>query len=67
MWNRLINKLYMNQNVKVWMEQGNKEVWRLEYKLEKDAVCPQVYSSYTESTLSSELLKGFEASKEEDK
>jgi len=57
----------MDQNVKVWMEQGNKEVWRLEHKLEKDAVCPQVYSTYTQSTLSRELLKGFETSKEEDK
>lgn len=64
-WNRLIGKLYMDQNVKVWMEQGNKEVWRLEYKLDKDAVCHQVYSTYTGSTLSRELLKGFETSKED--
>jgi len=48
------------------MEQGNKEVLSLEYKLEKDAVCPQVYSTDTESTLSRELLKGSETSKEED-
>jgi hypothetical protein len=49
------------------MEQGNKEVCRMEYKLDKDAVCHQVYSTYTGSTLSREFLKGFETSKEEDK
>jgi hypothetical protein len=42
------------------------EVWRLEYEF-KDTVCHQVYSTFTESTLSKKLLKGFETSKEEDK
>ena len=43
------------------------ELWRLEYGLGKDAICHQVYSTYTGNTLSRRLFKGFETSKEEDK
>jgi len=42
-WDRMgrknfIRKLYMNQIVKRWLDQGRQEVWRLEEDLDKEAV-----------------------------
>ena len=46
----------MYQSVKIWLVQ---EVWWVEDKLDKAAVCRWFYSNYTASTLPSKLLKGF--------
>jgi hypothetical protein len=56
---RLISKLYMEQSVKVRLDQG--ETRSLE--LDKVAVCRRFCSTCTASTLPRKLLKGLETSK----
>ena len=48
---RLINKLYIDQRVKVRLERGEIEVCRLEEELDKDAVCHQFCSTCTANPL----------------
>jgi hypothetical protein len=61
---RLISKLYMDQSLKVGLDQGgDKRVPRLEEALDKDVVCHHFYSTYTVNTLPRKLLKVLETSK----
>jgi len=47
---RLINKLYIDQSVKVRLDQGRQKVWRLVEVSERDAVCQRFYSTCRANT-----------------
>jgi hypothetical protein len=57
--------VYVEQSLKVRLDRGEAEVWRMEDESDKEAVCHRFYSSYTANTLTRKLLKGLETSKDE--
>ena len=60
---RLISKLYMDQSVKLKLDQEETRRGRLGEVLDKDALCCWFSSTYTGNILPRKLLKGLEISK----
>ena len=56
---KLISKLYMDQSVKLKLDQWRQEECRLEEVFDKDAVCHCFCSTCAAKTLPMKLLKGF--------
>jgi hypothetical protein len=63
----LINKLYMDQCVKVKLDQGETRSVKMEGELNSDAFCLRFYSTYTTNTFPRNFLKALKISKWEDK
>ena len=63
----LINKLYVDQRVKVQLDRGVTRSCRLEEVLDKDAVCHQFCSICTANALPRKLWMGLETSASEGK
>jgi hypothetical protein len=64
---RLISKLYMEQSVKIRLDQGEKRSVKIGRGVNKVAVCRRFCSTYTANILLRKLLKGLETSKYENK
>jgi NADH pyrophosphatase NudC (nudix superfamily) len=64
---RLISKLYMEQGVKVGLDQGETRSVKTGKDLGKVAIGHRFCSTCTASTLPRKLLKGLETSKYQDK
>jgi hypothetical protein len=60
---KLISKLYVDQSVKVRLDQEVTSIVKIEEELDKDAVCHHFYSTYIVNTLPRKLLKVLETSK----
>jgi hypothetical protein len=60
---KLISKLYMEQSVKIRLDQGLKRSVKIGRGVRKVAVCRRFCSTCTASTLPRKLLKGLETSK----
>jgi hypothetical protein len=59
---RLMSRLYMDQSVKIRLDQEETRSVKIGEELDKVAVCPRFCSTYTAITLPRKLLKGLETS-----
>ena len=63
----LIGKVYMDQCVKIKLDQREIRSVRMEGELENDALCLRFYSTYTTNNFPRNFLKALKISKWKDK
>jgi len=64
---KLINRLYIDQNVRMGLDQWETGSVNIGKELDKGGVCHRFYSTYLARTLPRELLRGLETSEWKDK